>query len=95
MWLSGLRTPHSIHEDEGSIPGLAEVLKDPCSTGRSCCGCGVRLQQLQLQFDPLAWELPYATGVGIKRKKQQKSKPNTCHFLQDSKLVLSIKRNTI
>ena len=24
LWLSGLRIQHSVHEDEGSIPGLAQ-----------------------------------------------------------------------
>ena len=40
-------------------------LRIPC-----CCGCGVS-QQLQLQFDPLAWELPYAIGAALKRKKKK------------------------
>ena len=27
-WLSGLKTQHSVHEGAGSIPGLAQWLKD-------------------------------------------------------------------
>ena len=36
-----------------------------------CCGCSIG-QQLQLQFNPLAWELPYATGMALKRKGKKK-----------------------
>ena len=28
LWLSGLRTQHSLHEDVGSIPGLIQWVKD-------------------------------------------------------------------
>ena len=41
-----------------------------------CCGCGVG-QQLQLQLDPLAWELPYAASVALKDKKTKKKKDFT------------------
>ena len=43
-----------------------------------CCGCGVG-RQLQLPFDPLAWELPYAMGApptGKKKKKKERKKDN-------------------
>ena len=36
-----------------------------------CCGCAVGLQ-VQLRFDLLVWELPYATGITLKRKKKKK-----------------------
>ena len=29
LWLSGLRTQHSVREDLGSIPGLVQGVKDP------------------------------------------------------------------
>ena len=33
-----------------------------------CCGCGAG-QRCIAPIQPLAWELPYATGAIIKRKK--------------------------
>ena len=29
LWLSQLRTRHSVREDVGSVPGLAQCVKDP------------------------------------------------------------------
>ena len=29
LWLSGLRTQHSVHEDVDLTPGLAQWVKDP------------------------------------------------------------------
>ena len=38
-----------------------------------CCGCGEG-QKLQLRFDPVAWESPYAVGVALKSKKKKKKR---------------------
>ena len=82
LWLSRLRTRYSGCEDAGSIPGLAQGVNDPAwpqavaqvadvAQKLCCCGCGIG-QQLQLQFDPLAQELPYARGAALKPKNKQK-----------------------
>ena len=76
LWLSGLKTQHSVREDGGSIPGLAKdpALLQSLDVG---CRCSWNLVLLWLWHKPVAaaliqpraWEIPYAAGVAIKRKK--------------------------
>ena len=81
MWLSGLRTQHCLYQGAGCIPGLTQWIKGPAllqaaaritdAAGvRCCCDCGIGLACSSNQ--PLTQECPCATGVAIKRKKNQK-----------------------
>ena len=78
-----LRIPQSVFRYLGSIPGLAHWVEDPtllqtgigprCSSVLALLWLWCRLAAAVL-IQPLAWELPDATGVALKRKKKREMK---------------------
>ena len=82
LWLSRLRTQHSVPEDASFIPGLTQWVKDPALLqaaaqvadaaqiqGYCVCGRGPSCSS----YSPSAQELPYAIGAPVKRRKKKKS----------------------
>ena len=61
----------SIHEDAGSIPGLAQRVMS-CGVGRRCSSDPMllwlwRRPVATSPIGPLAWEPPYASGSGPRK----------------------------
>ena len=78
LWLSEIRTWHRLCEDMDLIPGFPQWVKDPMLPQTRvadvaqiwcCCGCGCGIGLIAALIRLLAWELPYAAGTAIKRKR--------------------------
>ena len=76
LWLRGLRTPHSVCEDMGSIWSrwlrIWHCHKLWCGS-QMWLGSGIAVAVVWTAaaalIRPLAWELPCAVGVALQRKK--------------------------
>ena len=65
---SAVMNPTSIREDGASIPGLTQWVKDPALLWAWCRVAAAALIHL------LAWESPYAMGVALKSKKEERER---------------------
>ena len=63
MWVQSLASLNGLRIQRFEV---SSGIGRRCSSDLALLGCGIGWQ-LQLQFDPQAWEPPYATGAALER----------------------------
>ena len=74
-----VKTLTSIHKDVGLTPGSTQWVKDPAHAAAEVIDVAdtVLLSHwlaATAPIQPLAWKIPYATGVALKRKKKKEKR---------------------
>ena len=81
MWFQLVKNPTGIHEDMGLIPGLAQWVKNLCGLRMWLWH---RLAAAALS-QPLAWEIPNATGAALNTNKNQQQQKSL--YIEESPLL--------
>ena len=84
MWVED---PHCLCQDTDSIPGLTQSVKDlglPQAVACVTVAMAVAQASAVAQIQPLAQELPHATGAALKRKKKNSSEITLGHLVKPS-----------